>query len=251
MKSNLISVSIIGAIIILILVAIIVGFKIYNVNEIKQTSIMKTTEVSESLGDNESIEDVRGEFAVEEGEINIVYNSVINTIENKDVIISNTNSTSSYIVNSDKGSSKVTSTEPHIPDGMEVADPNDNSGIKASDIKFNRSPENVTIEVLKDTITNTSAEILITDNNEDKYGWGVQFKIQEKVNDEWKDLEYISDEVAWISIAYNLNEDNQLKQKLNFENYYGKLESGIYRVVKSQWDNNEYIDLYSDEFEIK
>ena len=73
----------------------------------------------------------------------------------------------------------VTSTEPYIPEGMKVADPNDNSNdINASELEFNRSPENVTIEVLADTITRDSVTILITDNNEDKYGWGVEFKVQ-------------------------------------------------------------------------
>lgn len=142
------------------------------------------------------------------------------------------------------------STEPYIPDGMAVADPNDNTGIKANDIEFNRKPENVTIKVLEDTITNISVEILITDNNEDKYGWGVPFAIQENIDGEWKDLEYVSDRVAWITIGYNLDKNNQLKQKLDIEEYYGKLEAGIYRVVKPVYDK-ENIDLYSNEFEIK
>ena len=142
------------------------------------------------------------------------------------------------------------STEPYIPDGMSVAAPNDNTNSKASGIEFNRKPENVTIEVLEDTITNTSVEILITDNNEDKYGWGVPFAIQEKINGEWKNLEHISDRVAWITIAYNLDKNNQLKQTLDIEEYYGKLEPGIYRVVKPVYDK-ENIDLYSNEFVIK
>ena len=103
---------------------------------------------------------------------------------------------------------------------------------------------------MEDTITNISVEILITDNNEDKYGWGVPFAIQEKIDGEWKDLEYVSDRVAWITIGYNLDKNNQLKQKLDIEEYYGKLEAGIYRVVKPVYDK-ENIDLYSNEFEIK
>ena len=113
-----------------------------------------------------------------------------------------------------------------------------------------RNPENVTIEVLKDTITNKTAEILITDNNNEQYGWGVEFRVQQKVNEEWKELDYISDDLSWIEIAYELNENNQVKMKVNFEKYYGTLESGTYRIVKPVYDNR-YIDLYSNEFEIK
>lgn len=154
-----------------------------------------------------------------------------NSENNKDV--ANSNTTTSY-----------------IPDGVNVANENDTE-ISSNTLEFNRSKENVTIEVLKETITKDQVEILITDNNEDHYGWGVEFRVQKKVNGEWKDLEYISDDVSWIDIAYELNEDNQLTQKLNIAEYYGELENGIYRIVKLVTDNGGYIDIYSNEFEIK
>lgn len=116
--------------------------------------------------------------------------------------------------------------------------------------KSNRSSENVTIEVNNSTVKPESVSITITDNNENQYGWGVEFKVQEKVNGEWKNLNYISDELSWIDIAYQLNEDKQLTQKLDIEKYYGKLSNGIYRIVKPVYDNG-YIDIYSNEFEIK
>ena len=93
-------------------------------------------------------------------------------------------------------------------------------------------------------------EILITDNNKEQYGWGVEFRVQEKVNGEWKDLKYISDNLSWIDIAYELGEDKQLTQKFDIEEYYGKLSNGIYRIVKPVYDNG-YIDIFSNEFEIK
>ena len=119
-----------------------------------------------------------------------------------------------------------------------------------SNEEFNRSPENVTIEVDNITVSLESVSITITDNNVDQYGWGVEFRVQKKVNGEWKELNYISDDLSWIDIAYELNEDNQLTQKLDIEQYYGKLSNGIYRIVKPVYDNG-YIDIYSNEFEIK
>ena len=141
------------------------------------------------------------------------------------------------------------STTPYIPDGVNVVNENDTE-IPADTIEFNRNKENVTIKVLPDTITKEKAEILITDNNEDHYGWGVEFRVQKKVNEEWKDLEYISDNLSWIDIAYELNEDNQLTQNLDIAKYYGKLENGTYRIVKPVYDKG-YIDICSNEFEIK
>lgn len=155
-----------------------------------------------------------------------------------------------YLEMDDSISSVTNTTKPYIPDGMKVADPNDNSGIKASDMKFNRSPENVTIKVIEDTISRDSASILITDNNEDKYGWGVEFHIEKKVNNNWEQMNFIRGDLAWNAIAYNLDENNQLIQKVRYGDYYGSLEDGIYRIEKRVYDNG-YVSIYSDEFEIR
>ena len=116
--------------------------------------------------------------------------------------------------------------------------------------ELNRNPDNVTIEVDESTVSATSVSITITDNNENHYGWGVEFRVQQKIDNKWEDLQYISDDLSWSDIAYGLNEDNQLTQKLDIEKYYGKLSNGIYRIVKPVYDNG-YIDIYSNEFEIK
>ena len=116
--------------------------------------------------------------------------------------------------------------------------------------ELNRNPDNVTIKVVESTVSAASVSITITDNNENHYGWGVEFRVQQKIDDKWEDLQYISDDLTWIEIAYELNEDNQLTQKLDIEKYYGKLSNGIYRIVKPVYDNG-YIDIYSNEFEIK
>ena len=151
--------------------------------------------------------------------------------------------------NRDEKTETSNSVNSYITEAINVADENE-IGVPADSMEFNRSPENVTIDILSNTISNSSVEILITDNNVDQYGWGIEFSVQEKVNDAWKDLSYISDNLSWIDIAYELNADNQLTQKLDIEKYYGKLNSGIYRIVKPVYDN-EYIDIYSNEFEIK
>ena len=152
------------------------------------------------------------------------------------------------ITETNKNESNSNMTTPYIPEGMDIADGNEVK-IPADEIEYDRDVKNVTIQVLKDTITKEALEILITDNNEDYYGWGVDFKIQKKINNEWKDLKYVSDDLVWNSIAYLPNEDNQIKQKIDIEEYYGKLKSGTYRVVKSVYDKG-YIDIYSDEFEM-
>ena len=119
-----------------------------------------------------------------------------------------------------------------------------------NDTELNRNTNNVTIEVDNTTISPESGTIIITDNNTEHFAWGIEFRVQKKVNEQWEDLEYVSDDLSWIDIAYEVNEDNQLTLKLDIEKYYGKLSNGIYRIVKPVYDNG-YIDIYSNEFEIK
>jgi hypothetical protein len=144
-------------------------------------------------------------------------------------------------------------TSSYIPDGVSFSNSDENQDQNLVDVdteNFNRNPENVTIEVDENTISSTNILIIIKDNNENPYGWGVEFRVQEKVNGEWENLEYVSNDLSWIDIAYELGEDKQLTQKLDIEKYYGKLSNGTYRIVKPVYDNG-YIDLYSNEFEIK
>ena len=97
------------------------------------------------------------------------------------------------------------------------SNPVDTVHYKQNDTKSNRTPSNVIIKVENNTIKPESVSITITDNNENQYSWGVEFRVQEKVNEKWKDLEYIADNLSWIDIAYVLNEDKQLIQKLDIE----------------------------------
>ena len=91
---------------------------------------------------------------------------------------------------------------------MDIADGIEGK-IPANEKEYNRDVKNVTIEVLEDTITNKSLDIVITDNNEDYFGWGVDFKIQKKVNGKWEDLKFKSDDLVWIALAYLTNQDNK------------------------------------------
>ena len=109
----------------------------------------------------------------------------------------------------------------------------------------------VTIEIDENTITPTSISIIITNNNENEIGYGDEFKIQNKINGEWKDLEYLPD-TAWNAIAHIIKGNSQASQKLDIEYYYGKLNKGTYRVIKTIFTpNGKNIDIYSNEFEVK
>ena len=122
-------------------------------NEVHSANV-KIQELEDKL-DSYELDNIRGEIAVEDNSVAItITNTVVNDINNDSVFDYN-------ISNKVISDGVQTSTEPYIPDGMKVADPNDNSGIKASDIKLDRFPENVSIEVIENTISNKSLEILM------------------------------------------------------------------------------------------
>lgn len=117
-------------------------------------------------------------------------------------------------------------------------------------LNINRSIEKVNIEVLSETITNETAEILITDKNETPFYWVEDFKIQKKVNGEWETLKFKSDNLFFNTIVNHLDINNQIRMKIDYGFYYGTLEKGIYRIAKLAIGNDE-IYFYTDEFEIK
>lgn len=79
------------------------------------------------------------------------------------------------------------------------------------------------------TLTNTGATVIIKDDDiENTYGeW---YRIDRKVFDKWYTLEsHIKD---WILIGYHASYDHQLELEISWENNYGKLSKGKYRLVK-------------------
>jgi hypothetical protein len=79
---------------------------------------------------------------------------------------------------------------------------------------------------------------------------GHGYQVQKKINNNWVDLES-KEEMIFTALAYSLDENNQWEYKIDWSRYYGKLENGIYRIKKKIYDNNNYIDLFSNKFEIR
>lgn len=142
--------------------------------------------------------------------------------------------------------------EKYIPENINNNKNKTDDNSLVNDHKSNYTPNNVTIEVCEDSITNYSINLLITDKNEDKYSWISYYIIQKKDNDNWNNLELIK-EMRATEMSLGLDENGILLQKINWSKYYGELSSGIYRIVKPIYDLNigEYINFYSNEFIIK
>ena len=116
-------------------------------------------------------------------------------------------------------------------------------------LKEKRTTEKVNLKIKEDTLTNTGATVIITDTNELPYSYGEAYKIQILENNEWKDI-IARDGYAFNDLAYNTDENGKLEMKINWNDLYGSLKSGEYKLSKEIGDYNNP-EIISVEFEIK
>ena len=172
--------------------------------------------------------------ALKISEENMKLNAKISELEERNNVNSITNVTLSSNVN------------------MDTAFVNNTKNEVSEEMDYSIDTNQVKIEVDKTTITPTSISIIITNNNENQLSYGEEFKIQKNINGKWKDLDYASDKLYWNTIALITKGGSQTTKKLDIEHYYGKLDNGTYRVVKSVFNGNGgEANIYSDEFEIE
>lgn len=90
----------------------------------------------------------------------------------------------------------------------------------------------VDISFKKGTLTNTGGTIIIKDSSPNKIIYGSSFYIEKYVNGNYESLDYINDNFNFDDMAYFVDEKGTLEMNQNWEYMYGKLEKGIYRIVK-------------------
>ena len=106
------------------------------------------------------------------------------------------------------------------------------SQLKTGEAEFNPG-ENVTMEIVEGTLTNTGATIVITDLSEENNTYGEWYRIDKQKDGKWYELENIvAGDVGWHAIGHLVGEDNTLTMEVDWEWLYGPLEKGKYRIVK-------------------
>lgn len=124
------------------------------------------------------------------------------------------------------------------PAGSIINDVNETKYKEINNIGESQSDASgVSLTIKSGTLTNTSATVIITDENNQKTSYGQWFRIDKKENNTWKEVDKISDNYAFIALAYNVGEDGTLEMKQDWKDLYGELESGTYRLVKQINDN--------------
>lgn len=104
--------------------------------------------------------------------------------------------------------------------------------------------KNVFIKI--SNVTNTGATIIIKDENKNPYNYGSWYKLEKLDTGEWIKLDTIRDDYLFNDVAYLVDENKEIKFVMDWEDIYGKLQPGTYRLVKDV--NNRHISV---EFVVK
>ena len=96
-----------------------------------------------------------------------------------------------------------------------------------SNIKI--SQNDVIMTIKEGTLTNKSATIVLTNNSEKNFQYGNPYEIEIKKDGEWHKINI---ELYFDMPAFQLSAKESKEIELDWENGYGKLAKGTYRIIK-------------------
>ena len=96
-----------------------------------------------------------------------------------------------------------------------------------SDIKV--SQNDVIMTIKEGTLTNKSATLVLTNNSDKNFQYGNPYEIEIKKDGEWHK---INAELYFNLLLFQLSAKESKEIELDWENEYGKLAKGTYRIIK-------------------
>lgn len=109
-------------------------------------------------------------------------------------------------------------------------------------LKYN-DIEGVSMFIKKGSLTRTSVDVIIKDLSNRDNIYGDDFYLQQKSNDEWITLSLKPQEdgipIGFNDIGYMPNQNGELFFSINWEDMYGELPRGYYRLVKGASTSGE------------
>ena len=96
-----------------------------------------------------------------------------------------------------------------------------------SDIKI--SQNDVIMTIKEGTLTNKSATLVLTNNSDKNFQYGNPYEIEIKKDGEWHKINV---ELNFTMPAFQLSARENKEIEINWENEYGKLAKGTYRIIK-------------------
>ena len=110
-----------------------------------------------------------------------------------------------------------------------------------SDIKI--SQNDVIMTIKEGTLTNKSATLVLTNNSDKNFQYGNPYEIEIKRDGEWHKINV---ELDFDMPAFPLSSKESKEIELDWENGYGKLAKGTYRIIKGinyEYEEGKYETL--------
>lgn len=101
--------------------------------------------------------------------------------------------------------------------------------------------ENVSVYIAD--LSEIGATLIIRDINDEPYTYSEWYELEKYVDNKWVDVDPLVDDYFFNEMAYVPNKNGEVKFTMNWEERYGKLPLGSYRILKKA--NNE---IFSIEF---
>ncbi len=97
-------------------------------------------------------------------------------------------------------------------------------------------PEDITFAVKEESVTATGAVFVLTNQTEDKtYTYGEPYTVEKLSDDKWQSVTP-KEGLTWIAGVYSLQPGQQSELILDWQDGYGRLEPGRYRLTKAVSD---------------
>lgn len=111
------------------------------------------------------------------------------------------------------------------------------TGCRTNKNEFNNEKESnieivekgVSLSIKENTLTNSSATLILKNESNVNVIYGNPYEIEIKKDGKWYKIDA---ELNFNSPAFSLNSQETKEIKLDWENGYGKLTSGDYRIIK-------------------
>ena len=97
-----------------------------------------------------------------------------------------------------------------------------------SDIEI--TEKGIFLSIKEDTLTNTGATLILKNNSDVEVEYGTPYEIEIKKDGEWHKINV---ELNFNLPAYILKSNTSEEMELKWENGYGKLATGDYRIIKT------------------
>lgn len=103
---------------------------------------------------------------------------------------------------------------------------------------------NVSISIVDNSLTARGVKLILKNNSNVDIHYGNPYEIEVNKNEKWQKLET---ELNFTLPLYSLKPKQQIELILDWENGYGKLENGKYRIIKKidvKQDNDDKYDTF-------